>query len=253
VWNAEAIVEIVVAGFSRVAGEREREQAIAGLDQLDEVALQSLIGEILRAAGFGVWPEERYPGDRLHRRRSRGKRCDLVLTPAGEPLRRECSETSLGGASSLPAGLPEGPDSGPKARLPAPGSPVQLHADAFWLEIKTVAQYSPRGPARDYGSRLLGDVADDVGKIASDPGIRHAGLMLVLFTRDRETARHDLLAWQVRCLERDLPVFTPAVGGFPLNDRLGNGQATVALFPVVPSAVLESVSRPPARDRGNAF
>jgi len=112
-----------------------------------------------------------------------------------------------------------------------------------------VAQFSPRGPARDYSSRLLGDVAADVGKIASDPGIRHAGLLLILFTRDRETARHDLLAWRVRCLERDFPVFSPAVGDFPLNDRLGNGHATVALFPVVPSLEPED-SLPGPEDDG---
>jgi hypothetical protein len=227
VWNAEAIVEIVAAGLTRAALDRDREQAVSGLDHLDEAALQPLIGRILRDAGFGVWPEERYPGDRSHRRRSRGKRCDLVLTRGDRPLPQE-SAHSFGGEP------PESPTDRPANGIPGSRESFQAHGDSFWLEIKTVAQFSSRGPARDYSSRLLGDVAADVGKIASDPGIRHAGLLLILFTRDRETARHDLLAWRVRCLERDFPVFSPAVGGFSLNNRLGNGHITVALFPVVP-------------------
>jgi hypothetical protein len=242
VWNAEAIVEIVAAGLSRAAMDRDREQAVSGLDHLAELALQPLVGRFLRDAGFGVWPEERYPGDRTHRRRSRGRRCDLVLTPGGPPL---------GQRSPHPRGgqPPESLTNGPGEGIPASEESLQVHGDAFWLEIKTVAQFSSRGPARDYGSRLLGDVAADVGKIASDPGIRHAGLLLILFTRDRETARHDLLAWQVRCLERDFPVFSPAVEGFPLNDRLGNGHATVALFPVVPSLEPEDSHPGPEDDR----
>jgi hypothetical protein len=236
VWNTEAIVEIVAAGLSRVATDRDREQAVAGLDHLAELALQPLVGRFLRDAGYGVWPEERYPADRSHRRKSRGRRCDLVLTPPGEPARLKSPEARGSAAQLALPELPAEPEEEPADGSSDPESLLQRHGDTYWLEIKTVAQFSSRGAARDYGSRLLGDVAADVGKIASDPGIRHAGLLLILFTRDRETARHDLLAWQVRCLERDFPVFSPAVEGFPLNDRLGNGHATVALFPVVPLA-----------------
>jgi hypothetical protein len=249
VWNADAIVEIVAAGLSRVASECDREQAVSGLDHLAEPALQPLVGRGLRDAGFGVWPEERYPADRLHRRRSRGRRCDLVLTPAGEPLCPESPEAPGGEGPALRPDLPAEPGEEPVHGVSEPEASLHLHQDSFWLEIKTVAQFSSRGPARDYSARLLGDVAADVGKIASDPGIRHAGLLLILFTRDRETARHDLLAWQVRCLERDVPVFSPAVESFPLNDRLGNGHATVALFPVVPAPV-DLLSGPERDEQG---
>lgn len=241
-WNAEAIVEIVAAGLFRAATDRDREQAASGLDHLAELALQPLVGGFLRDAGFGVWPEERYPGDRAHRQKSRGRRCDLVLTPGDRPLGQAAADPRSGETLESLTGRPgDG--------IPASEESLQVDGDSFWLEIKTVAQFSSGGPARDYSSRLLGDVAADVGKIASDPGIRHAGLLLILFTRDRDTARHDLLAWRVRCLERDFPVFSPAFGDFPLNDRLGNGHATVALFPVVPSLEPED-SLPGPEDDG---
>ncbi len=98
--------------------------------------------------------------------------------------------------------------------------------------MKLAAQFTPSGPARDYSGRLLGSAAEDVAKMAADPGIRDAGVLLLLHTAGREVARHDLLAWRIRCLERDLPVFAPAVQEIPIGDRLGNTLATLALFPV---------------------
>jgi hypothetical protein len=219
-WQAVSIVRIVTDGLERAASDREREDAVSGIDRLEETQLQPLIAEALHRAGLGVWPEQRYPADRIHRRRSQGRRCDLVLTDSItlSPVRALAVADSAADPSKKISERPDAP----------------LPPDAFWLEIKTVAQFTAEGPARDYSPRLLGDVAADVGKMASDPDIRYAGVLLVLFTRDRETARHDLLAWQLRCSEKDLPVFSPAVGGFCLNDRVGNGHATVALFPVVP-------------------
>ncbi len=107
-----------------------------------------------------------------------------------------------------------------------------LENQPYWLEMKLAAQFTPSGPARDYSGRLLGSAAEDVAKMAADPGIRDAGVLLLLHTAGREVARHDLLAWRIRCLERDLPVFAPAVQEIPIGDRLGNTLATLALFPV---------------------
>ena len=64
--------------------------------------------------------------------RSEGKRCDLVLTPDGLPLRDpELDGTLFAEQDAVdPAG-------------------------AYWLEIKTVAQYEIGGPFKRYSAELL--------------------------------------------------------------------------------------------------
>lgn len=102
----------------------------------------------------------------------------------------------------------------------------------LWLEVKRAAEFTREGPARDYGARLAGPAVGDVGKLASDPGIETAALLLLLFTRDAAIAARDLLRWRAVCSEAGVPVSPPGWAGFDLEDRHGHGRATVALFPV---------------------
>ncbi len=203
------LVDAIVTGLSRRAAADDAEQAVYSLDARDEVALHPVIYEALRSWGLGVWPEERYPADRHVRKKPEAKRCDVVLTPETRPLLTpEVANT-----------------------LFAPPDAVPLES-AYWLEIKTVAQHTPEGPFRRYARELLQPVSSDLRKLASDPGISHAGLLLVLFTSDAETAEHDLQSWESRVYKKGLPVASPHKRGFALRDRLGNAHATVALFPV---------------------
>ncbi len=208
-WSITAIADAVAAGLVCESARFDAEQAVYGLDSLDELALHPLIASALRDAGFGVYREQRYPADRRCRRVSEGERCDLVLTPAGRPL----------DAPEEPKTLFDPPDA------------VSL-GDAFWLETKVVAQFTANGPNRRYSSLLLGDVRRDVAKLAKDPGIRHAGLGIVLFTAEQHVADHDLAAWQQRCDELELPVAAPEIRHARVSDRLGNEVCTVALFPI---------------------
>ncbi|HEX7009816.1 MAG TPA: hypothetical protein VF184_07535, partial [Phycisphaeraceae bacterium] len=82
-WSIADIADAVAAGLSAQARAEDLEQAVYGLDARDELELHPLIQQALRAAGYGVWPEQRYPGAWNHRKRSLGQRCDLVLTPNG--------------------------------------------------------------------------------------------------------------------------------------------------------------------------
>jgi len=66
--------------------------------------------------------------------------------------------------------------------------------EAYWLEIKTVAQSGTEGPFPRYASQLRRSVVDDVRKLLGDRGIYHAGLLLILFTANRDSASHDLAA-----------------------------------------------------------
>lgn len=203
------IVEAVAAALSRRAADDDDEQAVYSIDTLDELQLHPLIQRALRDAGFGVHPEQRYPADRTKRKKSHGKRCDLVLTPDGRALMEPDVETTLF----------EPPDA------------VVLEA-AFWLEVKTVSQFTTDGPFARYSAELLSPVSQDIKKMASDRTIFHAGLMLILFTADEPTAKHDLAAWEARVLKRGYPVAPAVIKGFDLIDRMGNARCTVALFPV---------------------
>ena len=208
-WSIADIADAVAEGLRRRAKALEREQAVCGLDGLDEVSLHPIIARALEAADYGVHREQRYPTDRRHRRLAEGKRCDLVLTPGGRGLEAEDERATLFDA----------PD------------PVDLD-QAFWLEVKTLAQFHGEGPNHGYASNLLSTVGEDVTKLSRDRGIIHAGLLIVLFVEAALVAEHDLGVWQDRCLERGLPIGAPSRRELAIGDRLGNRVCAMAVYPV---------------------
>lgn len=208
-WDAVTICEAVAEGLTAQARADDEAQEVYGIDALDELGLHPLIQRSLQAGGFGVYPEQRFPADRGARRKREGKRCDIVLTPDGRPLMEPDAE----------------------ATLFEPADAVPLEA-AFWLEVKTVSQFTTEGPFPHYAKELLQPVSHDVKKLAGDRSIHHAGLLLVLFTADEPIAAHDLAAWEHRALQRGYPAAPPIVRRFALNDRLGNGCCSVALYPI---------------------
>jgi hypothetical protein len=206
-------VEAVAGGLRRRAEADDQEQAVYSIDRLDELQLHAIIQQSLRDAGLGVWPEQRYPSQRAssgRKKKSEGKRCDIVLTHEQQVQLVD-------------------PDA--EATLFSPPEALPLEA-AYWLEVKTVAQFTIEGPFAHYSKELLSPVSRDIRKLAQDPLIFHAGLLLVLFTMDRLVAEHDLKAWESKCLSKGLPVASPTVRDFKLLDRMGNGLCSVALFPV---------------------
>ena len=208
-WSTADIADAVAVGLRHAAGEDDVGQAVYSIDALDELGLHPVVRDGLRQAGLGVWAEQRYPGHWHKARRSEGLRCDLVLTPDGLPLADPAAaDTLFAGEAAV----------SPEA--------------AYWLEVKTVSQFTPDGPFRRYSAELLSPVTQDVKKLYTDPVLQHAGLLLVLFTRDRDTAERDLLAWHTRCLDRGYPAGPPATRGFAINDRIGNGWCAVAVFGV---------------------
>lgn len=210
-WNHRLIAETVSQGLCRQARQEDAEQAVYGLDALDELGLHPRIHRALREAGWGVLTEQPYPSDRLvHSRKSQAQRCDVVLTPAPGLALRD-----------------------PQAR-----GTLFAHTDsidpeqAYWLEIKTVAQFEITGPFRRYSSELLSSVTRDIKKLWQEPHICFAGLLIVLFTADKTIAQHDLAVWEARCLQRGYPVQPGIIRGFPLTDRIGNTWCATALYPV---------------------
>jgi hypothetical protein len=199
-WSWPAVADALAAGIGRAAEAVELEQAVRGLDACAELELHPVLQAALRDAGYGVFPEQRFPRDRSQRKRSAGARCDLVVTAdAGTAVDDVVVE------------------------------------DALWIEVKVVAQFQPLGPNRGYARALQTPVWNDVRKLASDPQIVHGLVVLVLFTADAVTADHDLDVWAARAIDRGLHLWPRVQRAVPIGDRIGNRLCTVALFPLDPS------------------
>ena len=208
-WLWDDVADALAAGLARADDDVEREQAVRGLDAHRELELHPLLHDALRAAGYGVTPEVRFPRERPKPRRTEGARCDMVLTPGGRPLADPRAQTDL---FAPPDAVPPG--------------------DAAWLEVKVVAQFHEHGPHRAYASALQHPVWQDVEKLAGDPEIQRAAVLLVLFTADAEIAGHDLDVWSARASLRGLSLLPRISRTLPIGDRLGNRVCTVAVLPL---------------------
>lgn len=210
VWIWEDLADALAEGLRTASAEVELEQAVRGLDSRSELELHPVLHDALRARGYGVTPEVRFPREQLKRRRSEGSRCDMVLTPGGQPLAESAAQLGLF----------------------APRDTFPLE-DAAWLEVKVVAQHHESGPHRAYAYALQHPVWKDVDKLASDPAIRNAAVLLVLFTEDPAVAEHDLGVWAARASLRGLDILPRIVRTVAIGDRLGNRALSIALFPLV--------------------
>jgi hypothetical protein len=229
-WDLAHLVGIVRDTLAMAERESGAQHAVRGLDGLDELAFHPVIAAGLRSAGYGVVREQGFPGEPHKRPADREReRCDLVLledplATLADPVMRLREEDSAVGTLFERHELQRGPD-----------DRVVPTTDAFWLEIKSVGQFviidGYAQPNRSYSSSLVGAIAQDVRKIARDEHIDHGGVLLILFTADEATARHDLDQALHRCLDRNVPLGHPEVESFPIADRIGNASCLVALIP----------------------
>lgn len=246
VFDLGLILSSIADGLEAREKSLTREQAVRGIDALEEVELHPILARSLRAAGFGVLREQPYPSEWKAKRTRAGRenlpehrdrqRCDLVLTPqrdqklgdelgeerAARELRRRTAGTLFeahAAAATAPAET---------GRIPP--------EDAYWLEVKLVRQFDlsagNAGPNRSYASELVRHTRTDLAKLAGDERVHACGLALVLFTADDATAAHDLGVLMHKCLDKDLPVGSPLSQRVPIAERMGNGSCTVSLIPL---------------------
>jgi len=231
VWDAERLLEITVgslAAWDRQAGD---EQAVYGLDSLDEVGLHPVLAQGFEGAGLGVYRERVYPGE--IERRSKGNaraRCDLVLTrdPSARLLDPVQELLTLDAAAGT---LFE-----PVAESMGGSERVTEVGEAFWLEVKAVGQFGigpgVPGPNKQYASLLVTGPAGDIGKIAGEPMINAGAVLVILFAEDERTARHDLMRMCHALIDHELPIGDPRIGVAPIGERRGHSVVAAGLVPV---------------------
>lgn len=228
-WSADAIVHAAAEGLRHIAEQLDAEQAVMGIDALDELDLHPVIGKGLTAVGVGVLAEQPYPSSPLARPHDRDRpRCDLVLTPqpgqilADQILRdRERDRAAV----TLFADIADTLDDDINTVDPR---------EAMWIEVKAVGQFTAlRGasePNPSYASEMVRGPLADLRKLAADPIIEHAGAMLIVMCERPEIAENDMGIVTHRCLDAGLNVAAPAIATIPIVNRMGNACAAVGLI-----------------------
>ncbi len=228
------ILQAIASVLERVEAELKAEQAVRGLDMLDELRLHRLIAGGLESSAWGVLREVPYPTPPSRRaRRSERDRCDLVLTPrSGQCIRDEVdiARQEDARAATLFARVAPCPEEH--------GATIDPR-EAIWIEVKTTGQFTCRdgvgGPNRSYASDLITGPSTDVRKLAADPGIQQGVAVLVMFTPSERSARHDLTAAAHRMLDCGVPLLTYELVAIPILDRIGNSVCVVAGFGARPA------------------
>jgi hypothetical protein len=251
-FAAGLILETAALALENAQARLALEQAVYGLDALDEVALHPILsaGFAESPQGFGVLREVAYPAQwktkvsadltpdpRLPLPRDR-ERCDLVLLERpgltlADPL--SLTKSAIASQRAARGTLFESLQAESDPEIAAAPDTVGP-GDVFWLELKAVSQFALTsgilGPNAAYGAQLVGGVTRDAAKLARDAMIEHAGVLLVLFAADEATADHDVAEMLHRCLDRSLPIGAPESRVFPITDRMGNTVCCTTLIPV---------------------
>jgi hypothetical protein len=184
------------------------EQAVYGLDSMDEVRLQGVLAEAL-ARRSTVAREVYYPSAPAKRKSAR-PRCDLVLTPFGRELRTSDE---------------------PDLFTPADACPPQ---EALWLEVKAAYQFRDVATRHDgYGGTWKTGVVDDLKKMSADPKIREAGLVLVVFNESEEVLAKDLQLFEDHLVTQGVVAGFRHVRSVRITERMGHRFASVAVWPTV--------------------
>ncbi|MBX3317254.1 MAG: hypothetical protein KF902_10385 [Phycisphaeraceae bacterium] len=227
--DAARIVEQIAEGLISAEIALAEEQALRGLDMLDEAEIHVHVADSLAASGWGVLREVPYPTP-PHPRAARSirERCDLVLTPrSGQQLidAVERAAWQEKRSATLFAAIDDTAHHDDGAIDPS---------EAIWLELKTTGEFVCRdgigGPNQSYSSELVRGPAADLRKLAADATIERGIAMLILFASDEAVARHDIDRAGHSMLDRGLPLGAVEVATLRIADRIGNRCCCIAGF-----------------------
>ncbi len=229
-WTIDQIADAIAESISRENLRLRDEDAVVGVDGLDETSIHPVLESSLKALGFGVWREFPFPTPKKRRaKNSERERCDLVITqdpglPVIDLVEIDKREHELEGTLFAPV-----------AEQPATIKGTRPE-EALWLEIKVCGQYEFVSgvpiPNTAYTTGVVLAPATDIKKLAKERAIAEAASVLVLFATDEETARHDLQIAVHKWLDKSLPIRSPSISITPIDERIGNTVAAVCVTPV---------------------
>jgi hypothetical protein len=208
-WDLSIVADQIARVIESAEAEKRLEQAVYGLDSMDEKAIQAMLADGL-SRWYEVAREVHYPssvGNKLTHR----ARCDLVLSPKDRPLKRDSSPVTL----FDPPDLCE-----PK--------------DALWLEVKVAYQFR-EGNVRHggYGSQWRNAVVSDLKKMEAEQPIREAGLLLIVFNESAEILEKDLDLFESTLVIQEVLAGFRQVRSVKITERIGHRLCTAALWPTV--------------------
>jgi hypothetical protein len=185
------------------------DQAVYGLDSMDEVKLHDLLVRGL-SSHYEVAREVHYPSSAGAKRTHR-MRCDLILCPKGSPLKRDTEPATLF------------------------DPPTQCRPeDALWLEVKVAYQFREGGVRHGgYGAQWRLAVVEDLRKMEQEALIKEAALVLIVFNESEQVLDKDLDLFETILAQKEVLAGFRQVRSIPILDRLGHRLCTVALWPTV--------------------
>jgi len=208
-WPLADIADRLQQALTAAEADIRLEQAVYGIDSLDELAMHRLLAEKLSAA-YDVAREVHYPSS-VGKKLSHRQRCDLVLTPKGLPLRLD----------SAPPGLFD----------PVNVCPPE---DALWIEVKLAYQFRGGGvPHSGYGAQWRQAVVEDLRKMEAEPRIKEAALLLIVFTESQAIVEKDVELFEDVLVKREVLAGFRQLRSVPIWDRIGHSICTVVLWPTI--------------------
>ena len=185
------------------------EQAVYGLDSKDEKDLQSLLSAGLKQF-YSVAREVHYPSS-VGNKRTHRLRCDLVLLEKGIEIKLDSHEPTL--------------FDNPNAQPPTHG---------VWLEVKVARQFCEGGVRHlGYGSQWRDAVVEDIRKMSTEPKIKDAGLVLIVFTENDQVLGDDLQHFEDVLVRKEVLAGFRQVRSVKILDRIGHHFCSIAIWPTI--------------------
>jgi hypothetical protein len=217
-WSISDVADRIGQCLADAEAALKLEQAVYGLDAMDERSVQSMLADRL-GAFYGVAREVHYPSSRGAKLTHR-QRCDLVLTPMGKPLADEPEPFQPPTLFDAFAAQAAGPRCPPD--------------DALWLEVKIASQFREGGQRHGgYGAQWRQAVVDDLRKMDAEELVREAGLVLIVFNESDAILDKDLQLFEDVLARKEVLAGFRQVRSIAITERIGHRLCTAAVWPTI--------------------
>ena len=230
-WHFDDILELIEQALRLENTVLETEQSVRGLDALKETGLHPLIAQAFTSSSHICLREVYFPSTQKNLPGGNQRdRCDFTLLPAGkkslfDPV--DAHKQLVQARNTLFQGI---------ATEPEPADDQAAPHECLWIETKMISQTryidGVPVPNSSYSQDMITGPSEDVIKLAADPHIQHAAVLVVVFSAEATTGPHDLNLTVSKMIERDLPVRIPEMRTFPIRDIAGNAWCTLGLVPI---------------------